>query len=78
MDIWENMKQEQLLNYQKYYIIGGEIKDIEWNNFNRSGIYRMKQFYETYKDYENVSTCWNKLFGLVIRILKWWSSEWKN
>ena len=29
MDIWENMKQEQLLNYQKYYLIGGEIKDIE-------------------------------------------------
>ena len=24
--------------------------------FNRRGIYRMKQFYETYKDYEFVST----------------------
>ena len=28
MDIWENMKQEQLLNYQKYYLIGGEISDM--------------------------------------------------
>lgn len=48
MDIWENMKQEQLLNYQKYYIIGGEIKDIEWNNFMKHiKIMKMCQHVET-------------------------------
>ena len=49
--------------------------------FNRAGIYRMKQFYETYKDNEIVAPlvrqiswthnvmcqrCWHKLVGVIM------------
>ena len=45
---WENKIVDKLVNFmqREYPTMKG---------FNRRGIYRMKQFYETYKDYPNVS-----------------------